>query len=341
VVDFRLPADANNSALVGGPIQATLSHSSMDMTGQRIDARPATVAHWQNGAWAQYENDVGLDNDRGGNDRNLQITVSNAPLGAPFLLQAGSSAAWFDRNRSGEGFMLEILSAEQALAYFFTYDRFGEQDWYTMLGSIHGNRIVFPQVARTSGGVFGPGFDPSQIVNTIVGSATFTFASCDQGFMDWQIDGDHGRMELSRLTETSGLPCAAPAPIPLPALSPLSGSWYDPSHSGEGYVLQLLSNGQALVFWFSYDPVGKRRWFFGVGTISGADLVFEPLSTTRGPHFGADFNPADFQPSAWGTLRLQLNCQTGQAQYNAIEPGFGSGTLPLRHLTHLKDLPCE
>jgi hypothetical protein len=60
----------------------------------------------------------------------------------------------------------------------------------------------------------------------------------------------------------------------------LSGSWYDPTHSGEGYVLEVLADQRALVYWFSFDGQGQRRWFFGTGAFeddsSGASRRCSP-----------------------------------------------------------------
>jgi hypothetical protein len=121
----------------------------------------------------------------------------------------------------------------------------------------------------------------------------------------------------------------------------LSGSWNDPSHSGEGYTLEVMANGSALVYWFSYDPAGKRRWFFGVGTIEQGQLVFDDLLSTRGGVFGAAFDPTAVEVYSWGTLNLDIGCNGGTASYASIEQGFGSGELSLRRLTSLDGLSCE
>ena len=35
-----------------------------------------------------------------------------------------------------------------------------------------------------------------------------------------------------------------------------SGSWFDPARAGEGFVVQILDDGRALVTWFTYPPEG-------------------------------------------------------------------------------------
>ncbi len=338
-IDIRLPRNAANTAAIVNQVEGNLRHSDADLTGQLLDANPASVVRWQNGAWSGYEDINAAQTDSGGPDATVKLQISDQALGDPFVLVPGSSSAWYDTARSGEGFVIEILSNELAIAYFFTYDAQGEQDWYTMIGQIRGNRVVFPQVVRTTGGVFGPGFNPANVTNSVVGSAAFTFGSCESGWMDWTIDGVKGRMELSRLTRMLGLGCGASSPV-AGAGAGLSGSWYDTTHSGEGYVLEMLSTGGAIVYWFSYDAQGHRRWFFGTGELVNGDLVFSNMLMTRGPRFGAAYNPADLIVSPWGSLTLDIDCNVGRSTYNSSVAGFGSGGLQLSRLTRIAGLDC-
>jgi len=67
----------------------------------------------------------------------------------------------------GEGFLLEMLADDAAVMYWFTYDANGAQDWYIANGEVRGNRIVFPNLYRVSGGEFGPGFDPGKVLDRL------------------------------------------------------------------------------------------------------------------------------------------------------------------------------
>jgi len=347
-IAFRIDADDANLALLAGAADVTLSLDTTDMTGLRHDADPSTVARWQAGAWSGYEDESGVDGgDRGGADTTITLAVSAESLGDPFTVEPGTSSAWFDPERNGEGFVLEMLAGGRTVVYWFTYDLQGRQDWYVAEGEVRGNRILFPELLRVSGGEFGPGFDPDQVERTVVGSAAFTWASCDQGVMNWVIDGDggprrQGRMALARLSRVMGLPCGQPAPLPpeIPA-GRLSGSWYDPSHSGEGFVLEVLDDQRILVYWFSYDPRGQRRWFFGTGTAAGGILTFEELYSTAGGVFGPGFDPGAVEVFDWGSLTLELDCTGGVARFEPREQGFPAGQLDLVRLSRLDGLSCE
>ena len=157
-------------------------------------------------------------------------------------------------------------------------------------------------------------------------------------------DGDnrrHGRMNLTRITQVMGLECGRPMGPPEIPEGQLSGSWYDPTHSGEGYVLEVLIDRRVVVYWFSFDPQGNRRWFYGTGEILDGKLVFNEMSTTFGGIFGADFDPESVEVVPWGSLELELECDSGTASFTPSEPGFPAGTLDLTRLTYLEGLSCE
>lgn len=345
--DLNIPHSDNNLALIQGAVTAALHIDVYDMSGNRGDANPATVARWENGAWAGYEDGSGEDqNDSGGSDSTLSFTVTAEDLGDPFVVQAGSSAAWFDTRRNGEGFVLEILAGGRAVMYWFTYDGEGRQDWYVAQGQIRGNRILFPELLRVAGGQFGPGFDPDKVTRTAIGSASFIWSSCDSGAMSWVIDGDggprrQGRMNLARLSRVMGLDCGPQIGAPEIPAGRLSGSWYDPAHSGEGYVLEVLADQRALVYWFSFDSQGARRWFFGTGRIDGASLLFDEMYTTAGGVFGPGFDADAVAVEPWGSLELDLGCDHGEARFEPTEAGFPAGALDLTRLTTLGGLGCE
>jgi hypothetical protein len=148
-------------------------------------------------------------------------------------------------------------------------------------------------------------------------------------------------MNLTRLSRLMGLDCGMQIGAPEVPAGRLSGSWYDPSHSGEGYVLEVLADMRTLVYWFSFDPEGARRWFFGTGLIDGDRLVFDELFTTTGGVFGPGFDPEAVTVAPWGSLELDLTCSAGTARFTPTEAGFPAGTLALVRLSRPGGLDCD
>ncbi len=341
VTNFRISDTAGNQELFTGGGMINLQVRSPDMTGLGLDTNPATVADWDDGHWVAYENSIGQEGDAGGTEENIVLQVTTAPQQDLFAVEPAISSAWFDPARRGEGFLIEVLPSQRAVLYWFTYDDAGEQDWFIAVGTVDGNRLRFPELLRVSGGIFGPGFDPDQVTREVVGSATFLWTECNLGSMDWHIGNRRGRQQLTRLSQIEGLGCGEdPGNPPVQDEARYSGSWFDPDRSGEGYVVQILVDNRALVYWFSYDPEGQRRWFYGTGTLQGGSWRFDEIYTTAGPVFGDGYNPDDFNLVPWGTLELDLSCEGGEARYTSTESGFGSGSVNIEQLTSLDGPAC-
>jgi hypothetical protein len=338
--DFRLNSDQQNLSAINGETAAIVRVSTTDMTRFRLDANPATVADLRNGAWVGYENSSGFETDSGGTDMSITLSVTDAVLSEPFVLEPGIASAWYDEERTGEGFIIEMLAGGVVVLYWFTYDGAGEQDWYIAVGEVRGNRILFPRLLQVTGGVFGPGFDSGQISEVPAGSASFLFSGCDSGSMDWHIGNRRGRQNLSRITRLMGLDCGQPRAAPDREEARYSGSWYDRTHAGEGFTVQVLDDGTILVYWFSFGPDGQRRWFFGAGEIADGKLRVDNMMTTRGGIFGAPFDPAAVEEVSWGSLELEVSCDGGTATYASSEAGFGSGQLNIVKLTSMDGLEC-
>ncbi|MCM2327078.1 MAG: hypothetical protein NDI88_04240 [Lysobacter sp.] len=137
---------------------------------------------------------------------------------------------------------------------------------------------------------------------------------------------------------------AGKAVAPLWVGPALSGSWYTAARNGEGFTLQVLDRGTALVVWFTYPPDGspaQQAWILAQdGRIEGDRIRFEGAFTTRGPRFGAAFDPAALQILPWGTIEFRfLDCNRGEVSYSG-PPGWGSGTREIVRLTALSELEC-
>jgi hypothetical protein len=336
-VDFSIVDDARNRELIEQAATAGvgLAVDTVDLTGHRLDADPSTVVDWVDGAWKGYE---GEHHDRGGVDRSLAVPVTTEAQSVSSV-GPGHSAAWFDPARDGEGWMLEMLSDDLALGYWFTYDENGNPRWLIGTGEILANRIEFSHLELTSGGRFGPDFNPADVVREPAGHATLVFDGCDSAWIEYVGLGQQLDHELVRLSRIAGLDCPEPEG-PMLAREQNSGSWYDPAHDGEGFVLQWLDHGEALLLWFTYDPEGNQHWMIGMGEEIGRQLQIETLQSTRGARFGHEFDPADVEFVDWGRLGMDLDCLAGQADYQSILPEFGQGEFELQRLSILAGLAC-
>ena len=120
-----------------------------------------------------------------------------------------------------------------------------------------------------------------------------------------------------------------------------SGSWFDPLHDGEGWVIQVLNNNRILITWYTYDGLGQQMWLTGVGDLVNGSVHIEEMLISNGGVFGPAFNPDDVELSVWGSLTFTFtDCQNAVASYESII-GFGAGTLGPVRLTRLAGLQCD
>ncbi len=275
-----------------------------------------------------------------------EFEAYTASLGASeFQVVAGISASWFDPAHVGEGWVVEIIDDTRAAVYWFTYDTdVPTQAWMLGVGSVIDNRVVMTEVVIPRGGIFGPDFDPATVQFDPWGSFVLEFESCATAGMNYNSSvGGFGAGSLSpvRLSSLGGLDCPGPNSIP-DANANISGSWFDPTHSGEGWVLEYLPDNRVVMYWFTYDDAGNQAWFIGVGNANGDVVTFDDVLISSGTSFGASFDPEAVVLEHWGTVTLTISgCNEITVDYASTDARYGAGQLKAARLVALKGLGCS
>lgn len=124
----------------------------------------------------------------------------------------------------------------------------------------------------------------------------------------------------------------------------LSGSWYDPARSGEGFILEYMPDGTVIMAWFTFPAVGapgQQDWLMAEGgRFLGNRLIFDQVYTTRGGRWGAAFDPAQITRTLWGTVEFAFrNCNQATVTF-AGPASHGSGTMQAQRLTAIDQLTC-
>ena len=252
-------------------------------------------------------------------------------------LDGSISGTWYDPTHDGEGILVEILSEDRALSYWFTYDDAGNQLWILSVGTIDGNRIVFEEAFAPQGARFGESFDSEDVVLDPWGSYTMTFATCDSATLEYDGIFGEGSQEMIRLTSIAGVECGAAAKTGLNAS--VSAAWYDPQRVGEGFLIEVLDAANAVVFWFTYDPEGRPLWIIGEGVVDGNRVFVESSVYTRGGIFGPDFDPDLVERIEFGPMAFSFNGSGQLGSMAFVGPrDFGDGEMRLVRLTELEDV---
>ena len=283
-----------------------------------------------------------------------------------YAITQAASGSWYDTTHNGEGWLLEVLTLPTAgkngekgtpgiaVAYWFTYPSVeslakgvvASQAWFVGVGEIVGDTIHFKNATNPEGGRFGAGFNPAQVQQPIWGDFMFRFDGCDTGTMSYvgSPAWGTGALNLERITRVAGLNCAARARnSKVTEISAgISGSWFDPSHTGEGWLIEVLSEDLALVYWFSYDTNGNPAWWVGVGTIDGKSITVGAAALFSGGVFGPDFNPNTVSDSPWGQMVFTFSsCNQGTMSYQSSIGEYGNGALSLQRITSVAGANCN
>jgi len=115
----------------------------------------------------------------------------------------------------------------------------------------------------------------------------------------------------------------------------VAGAWYNPARSGEGFLIDMLEDGRASVYWFGYqaeDP-DRQSWLLGLGTFRGTTLHVDEVSQPVGGGFDSTFDADAVQYTPWGSLRLRFEHDgSARVDWESVLPGYGSGSMSLQRL---------
>lgn len=295
--------------------------------------------------------------DPGRLDDTMRARSAQQPFDAAGLLQRFNiSGAWYDPQRSGEGLLVEDLGADQVLVVWFTFPPAGgdgEQAWLIGVGTASAHGVDVPDLRLVRGARFGSAFNPADVQRLPWGSLTLALRAPDgelqpditletphNDLMDVQYQGPEnwgsGRRTFNQLFNVGRYPFSLLNPAPDSRPWQNSGTYFDPTRSGEGLFVQQFSNGSrfdSVITWFTFDQTGNPMWLQGVGSVQNNTLSVD-LVRPVGTLFGENFNAADVQRGDWGTATLHFGgCDLAALHWQANDNFFGNGDWTLQRLT--------
>ena len=265
----------------------------------------------------------------------VALALDPAPAAIDFN-QAGLSGHWFDPSTAGQGFALEVFPNQvapgtgQAFGAWFTYDLSApggveKQRWYTFNGSATANaNVIAVQFFRNIGG----NFDAGPVTGAVsIGNGTLSFSTCNTGELTYALNDGAARtgiIPLARLTPN--VTCSASAARPTNSDFALSGNWFDPATSGQGFAIEVNPVAPILFFsWYTYAAnggalgVAGQRWFTAQAPFQpGMRTATLPLYETRGGIFDQGTYPPPYtQALAAGIATLTFaSCIRATLAYN-------------------------
>jgi hypothetical protein len=280
-------------------------------------------------------------------------------------IDPGVSGSWFSPQRTGEGLSLMLLASGQPLVYAFTYDPQGRQQWYFEVGRRDDLFLDWPNLLETRGD-FGSGLrllegqpalrsaarlrlDRLSDGELLMERVYFDYSDCPSFNGTVSIAGSEpipcpfspfsDRIEQIQLSRLAGSRCDNQQPQQW-----ISGAWFDPSRSGEGFVVEVIEDGRGVVYWFTYSAAGSGRqaWFTADGSFDGNTLHIENLLQPIGARSGTGFDASQLELRDWGRLTLEFNeNDQGLARFESGLANFGSGEFPLQRLARPMLADCD
>ena len=135
----------------------------------------------------------------------------------PFTITNGTSGTWYNEGRNGEGFVIDVFQRDdhwEIVATYYTYDGSGNQVWLIGAAATDGDNVLIP-VEITEGGIYGPMYNPQDVVRSDWGWLEFTFSGCTSGHVtgtpnEAMITAGRGfqvvDFDITRVTPASGCP---------------------------------------------------------------------------------------------------------------------------------------
>lgn len=257
------------------------------------------------------------------------------------------SGSWFNPDREGEGFIVEVLDkpgpegvGSEVVVFWFTYDPDGGQSWMVGTGVLIG-RTAEVDFEITDGAAFGAGFDPAAVERERWGALRLEFLNCNRAHAQYAGEWGSGQIDLNRLSNIDELGCNAPDDEMVTGNAVYSGAWFNPEREGEGFIMEFVDEDQVLTYWFTYDTDGSQMWMLGVGEVDESLNAEIPLLRSSGGRFGAEFDPENVFLDEWGTVDFRFDACDGASYSWAAAPPYDSGAFALSRLTELKNTVCE
>jgi hypothetical protein len=120
----------------------------------------------------------------------------------------------------------------------------------------------------------------------------------------------------------------------------LTGNWYEPASSGQGFTLSVLQGDVIVVTFYGHRNDGSNVFLVGntVKRPRYGEVFTIPLLAVEGGRFGG-FNPTDIRRPPWGRLDLRfIDCRRAEA---VLDGRDGRQQLQLIQLTPLPGVSCD
>ena len=246
---------------------------------------------------AGLERRLGIDRDGDTLGDALELKQGSNPADAASTTLRPAAGLWYNPQRSGHGFDLELTGNILSITWY-TYQDDGTPTWY-LASAAYAN----PWVADLKRYTRNPASPPTA---TTVGSLRLAFNDARSGSFEWQLGTRSGTEPVQQLIAAT-----------TPALPDRTGIWYDPAESGWGLSIYSGGDVRSAVMYF-YDTANQPRWVLGVGSNAAVENL--AMQSFRG--FCPDCAFVPTSASSGGRIDLRfVGARNASLSTDAFHPG--------------------
>lgn len=261
--------------------------------------------------------------------------IVTPPGTKPDLNQHGLTGSWYEPATSGQGVEVEVFPDMSApgtglvFVSWFTYDTVvggaERQRWYTASGPVvSGQPTASLTIYQNTGGNFNA---PPITIPQQLGTATLSFDTCSTGQLTYNFTDGTSRAGVIPLTRIAqNVTCSTSAARPVNADFALSGNWYDPTTSGQGFTVEVNPNNPVIfAAWYTYAPNGAtagpagQRWYTALPTVQfvpGSRSIPLQIYEDTGGLFDAPTVPLPHAVTVGSGTITFLSCSAARFVYN-------------------------
>jgi hypothetical protein len=225
--------------------------------------------------------------------KNFNNQVGTIPTTSPTALNF-QGLWWSGEVESGWGLNV-AHQGDIMFMTWFTYDTDGSSMWLVAsdMRKTTGNTYT-GILRRTTGPVFSTTpYPASQVQQTNVGTATFTFTDANTGRFDYTVNNVTQFKNITKLVfDPARVPVCTSGGTGTPNLQDL---WIPPDPAEQAWGVNVVHQGDILfATWFTYEANNRGQWYVMSGLTRQSDGRYTGgIQRTTGPAFSAQpFNPS-------------------------------------------------
>jgi len=211
-----------------------------------------------------------------------QITQQGNHTGLWWAAPPGSESGW------GIHFAHQ---GDTILATWLTFGLDGKPLWLVVAATKAAPNVYAGTLYTASGPAFNSvPFDPTKVLGTSVGTATFTFAGDDDATFAYTVNGEPQTKPITREQFSTPMPtCTWGTQEDLALATNFQGLWWGaPAGVESGWGINFAHQGDTIVAtWFTFGSDGDPLWLAVVAYKTAAGVYSGDLFTATGPALNA------------------------------------------------------